>query len=368
MATETLPAPSTALTPAASFETVRDLLRKSEASLAAALPSGIPVSYMIRVVLTVVQRNPELLECYPLSLLGAVFQAAQLGLVPDGVLGQAYLVPFRNTRKNRKEVQFIPGYRGLITLVRRTGDLSTIDADVVRAKDRFLYTRGTSPTLEHVPYEGDGEAGELVKVWAIAKLKDGGYQIKVMNKREVDAIKARSASVRAKRESPWDTDPEWMWKKTCLKQLCKLLPVSVETQRAMALDDKAEVGLPQDLSMLADEREAPTPIETDAVDEPIHPAQRVSQQPTAPVVNVTLEPVKPAALPTVGIITEVKHMSGGARITLETGYACASRSPELIKAAEGHRDAKLRVELVTAASSDPSRFLPVLTEIQVPAQ
>lgn len=240
------------------FHTVRNLLAQSEQQLAAALPKGIPVSYMMRVVLTAVQRTPDLLKCAPITLLGAVFQAAQLGLVPDGVLGQAYLVPFNNSQKKRKEVQFIPGYRGLVTLARRSGEISTIDADVVREKDSFKYVRGLNPVLEHIPSE-DANPGKIVKVYAFAKLKDGGFQIKVMNLREVEAIKQRSAAVKAKRSSPWDTDPEWMFKKTALKQLCKLLPVSTELQRALGLDDRAEVALPQDLALLADENETATP-------------------------------------------------------------------------------------------------------------
>lgn len=241
------------------FATVRNLLAHSEGQLAAALPKGIPVSYMMRVVLTAVQRTPALLECEPITLLGAVFQAAQLGLIPDGVLGQAYLVPYNNNQKHRKEVQFIPGYRGLVTLARRSGEISTIDADVVRQKDIFKYVRGLNPVLEHIPTE-DPQPGPIVKVYAFARLKDGGFQIKVMTVREVEAIKSRSAAVKAKRSSPWDTDPEWMFKKTALKQLCKLLPVSTELQRALGLDDRAEVNLPQDLALLADpDNESATP-------------------------------------------------------------------------------------------------------------
>jgi recombination protein RecT len=265
MATVTTPAPVPVQPQQAlardRFTNVRTLLQQAEKSLATALPQGIPVSYMIRVVLTAVQRNPELLECDHITLLGAVFQAAQLGLVPDGVLGQAYLVPFWNSKKDRKEVQFIPGYRGLVTLVRRSGDLSTIDAEVVHAKDQFRYSRGTSPMLEHVPYDGQEDPGPITHVWAAARLKDGSFQIVVMTAREVEKIKARSASVKAKRSSPWDTDREWMFKKTALKQLCKLLPTSVETQRALSLDDRAEVALPQDLGLLASETETATPID-----------------------------------------------------------------------------------------------------------
>lgn len=246
------------------FHSVRDLLSRAEAQLAAALPKHIPASYMIRVVLTAVQRTPDLLKCEPITLLGAVFQAAQLALVPDGVLGQAYLVPFNNRKKNRKEVQFIPGYRGLITLVRRSGELSTIDAEVVREKDIFEYVRGTNPTIKHVPSE-EANPGKIVKVYAVARLKDGGFQIKVMNRREVEAIKARSAAVKSGHSSPWDTDEEWMFKKTCLKQLTKLLPASIESQRAINLDDRAESGLPQDLALLADpDNETATPEEEGA--------------------------------------------------------------------------------------------------------
>lgn len=260
---------------------VRDLLKKAESQIAMALPSNIPASYIIRVALTAVQRNPELLECDRVTLLGAIFQAAQLGLVPDGVLGQAYLVPFRNSKKNRKEVQFIPGYRGLIALARRSGELSTIDAEVVHEKDTFRFSRGTNPTIEHQPYNGADDPGAITHVWAMAKLKDGGYQIVVMTKREVEKIKKRAAGVRSGRETPWDTHPEWMFKKTALKQLCKLLPASVQSDRAMELDNRAEIGLPQDLGIIADpENESVTAVDEaeviEASSEPLQEPRRAA--------------------------------------------------------------------------------------------
>jgi recombination protein RecT len=242
--------------------TVRDLLEKSKSNLSFALPAHIKSEYIIRVVLTSVQRTPELLDCDPFTLLGAVFQAAQLGLVPDGVLGQAYLVPFWNSKKRRKEVQFIPGYKGLIALARRSNEVSTVGAEVVHEKDLFVYELGIDPKLKHVPTD-DASPGPIVKVYAFAKLKDGGFQTVVMNKRQVDAIRGRSQAAKSD-YSPWSTDPEWMWKKTALKQLCKLLPASTELQRAISLEDRAEIGLAQDLVLelpkeLARPDETPTP-------------------------------------------------------------------------------------------------------------
>lgn len=243
------------------FNDVRQLLEQSKDNLKLALPKHIDAGYMIRVALTSVQRTPELLDCHPITLIGALFQAAQLGLVPDGVLGQAYLVPFWNKKKRRKEVQFIPGYKGLVALARRSGEVSTVGAEVVRKKDHFKYAFGINPILEHVPTEED-DPGDIRFVYAFAKLKDGGYQIVVLNVRQVNAIKARSQSAEGD-YSPWKSDPEWMFKKTALRQLCKLLPASIELQRAVALDERAEIGLPQDLSLLADASEAPTPDDRD---------------------------------------------------------------------------------------------------------
>lgn len=259
---------------------VRKLLEDSMAGLKMALPKHIPAEYLMRVVLTSVQRTPDLLKCHPVTLLGAVFQAAQLGLVPDGVLGQAYLVPFRNTKKNRMEVQFIPGYKGLITLARRSGEISTINAEVVHQKDTFKYALGIHPMLEHVPSEL-ADPGPITHVYAYARLRDGGVQSVVMNMRQVDAIKKRSQSARSG-SSPWTTDPEWMIKKTALKQLCKLLPASTELQRAVGLDERAEIGLPQDLSILADpEHETPTEDDADPTLADLTPPARKSEQGSA---------------------------------------------------------------------------------------
>lgn len=331
---------STALT---TINSARDLLKQAEAQLALALPRHIPVSYMIRVVLTVVQRTPKLLECDKLSMLGAVFQCAQLGLIPDGVLGQAYLVPFRNTQKNRMEVQMIPGYRGLVELVRRSGELSTIDADVVYEKDKFTYTRGTEAHLEHVPTD-EASPGKLVAAYAIARLKDGGYQIKVMKVREIEAIRKRS---KAANNGPWVTDFEWMAKKTVIKQLCKLLPVSTETQRAMALDDRAELELPQDLGMLVSETETPTPVEEPLEGEIAVPMpERTSTQP---------QQAKPAAPTTVA---EAFLPPGADRITMAARKASTSQPGkhywtfETARKVSGYTwDENLGLGLETAAAS-----------------
>ena len=92
----------------------------------------------IRTALTAINKNPKLLECTPASLISALLQAAQLGLSPDGILGEAYLIPFYDSRFQKNIVQFIPGYRGLVQLAMRSGLIKTIQSREVYETHRKI--------------------------------------------------------------------------------------------------------------------------------------------------------------------------------------------------------------------------------------
>ena len=230
------------------FDTIRTMLEKSKQQISLALPRHLSADRMLRIAMTSVRRTPKLLGCTPQSLLGAIMQASQLGLEPDGVLGMAYLVPYKD------ECQLIPGYKGLLDLARRSGQISTIYARVVYSTDLFEYSFGLDETLRHVPGTSD-EVGEVVAAYAVAKMKDGAQQFEVMTRRELDAIRKRS---QAANDGPWVTDFSEMCKKTVLRRLCKMLPASVELARAVALDERAEVGLSQQLEDVIDAPEVKT--------------------------------------------------------------------------------------------------------------
>lgn len=203
---------------------IRQLLERSRAQIAAALPKHLTVERMLRVCMTAVQTTPGLMECSPLSVIGGVIVAAQLGLEIGGPLGHAYLVPYK------KIATFIPGYRGMVDLARRSGAVSTVEARIVRKRDRFSYELGLNPRIDHVPYMGDLDPGPAIAVYAICKLRDGSVQFDVLSKRDVELVMRSSASA-GRSDSPWSTSPDEMWKKTAIRRLWKLLPVSVE--RAM---------------------------------------------------------------------------------------------------------------------------------------
>lgn len=251
--------------------TIRDLLLRNKDQLAMALPRHLSVDRMIRTALTSFSTTPMLLDCTPRSLLGAVIQAAQLGLEP-GLIGMAYLVPFKNRKSGTTEVQLIPGYKGLLALARRSGEISTIQAHCVYEDDAFRYQYGLDPKLDHTP-SPKPDRGAMVYVYAVARLKDGGAQFEVMTKHEVDAHRDRYS--RAAQQGPWVSDFEAMAQKTVLRRLCKLLPASVDLQTAVALDERAELQLPQGLADLApggEEETKPSALDTLADHLPGDPA------------------------------------------------------------------------------------------------
>lgn len=214
-----------------------------KAQMALALPKHMTVDRLARIALTEVRRVPKLAKCDQTSFLGAIMQCAALGLEPGGALGHCYLLPFENRKQNRTEVQFIVGYRGMIDLARRSGQIVSLEARAVYQRDKFKVRLGLDSTLEHEPDWEATDRGQLTFVYAIAKLKDGGLQFEVMSRAEVEKVRAQS---KAGSNGPWVSHFEEMAKKTVIRRLFKYLPVSIEIQRAVGLDEQAESGLQQD--------------------------------------------------------------------------------------------------------------------------
>lgn len=197
-----------------------------------ALPKTLTADRLMRIVITECRKTPALLQCDQQSFFGAVLQCAALGLEPGNSLGHCYLLPYGKT------CQLIIGYRGMIDLARRSGQIVSIYAYAVHEKDHFKYTLGLAPNIEHIPCS-DADPGNLTFVYAVAKLAGGGVQFDVMSRSAIEKIRGRS---KAGRSGPWVSDFEEMAKKTVIRRLFKYLPVSVEAVRAVAIDEKADLG------------------------------------------------------------------------------------------------------------------------------
>lgn len=265
--------------PVKSRATLESMLHQFQGQIAAALPKHMTPERMIRVALSATSRNPKLLECTAASLIGAIVQSSQLGLECDGLLGQAYLVPFNNKIKGRNgqddywrmECQLIPGYKGLLKLARNTGEISTVQAFAVYKGDHFKFMRGLNPVLEYTPGEGTDHApGNLTHAVFIVNLKDGGVQFEVMDREAIERVRKGSKNGKF---GPWADHYEAMAIKTVIRRCCKLLPASAELERAVALDERGESGQWQNLGSIEvlpaeladdfapDEEDEPEPIQ-----------------------------------------------------------------------------------------------------------
>ncbi len=230
-----------------------------KAILAAALPRHMTPERMIRIATTEIRKVPELGECDSMSFVSAIVQCSQLGLEPGSALGHAYLLPFGNgeAESGKKNVQLIIGYRGMIDLARRSGQITSLSARVVREGDEFSFEFGLDEKLIHRP--GENEDAPITHAYAVAKLKDGGVQFEVMTRKQIDRIrdthsKAAISAAKKRRGSIWTDHFEDMAKKTVIRKLFKYLPVSIEIQRAVSMDEKEVKAInPDEISVIPGE-------------------------------------------------------------------------------------------------------------------
>lgn len=215
-----------------------------KSQLAAALPRHITPERMLRIATTEIRKTPALAECDQMSFVSAIVQCSQLGLEPGSALGHAYLLPFgeKNENSNKKNVQLIIGYRGMIDLARRSGQIASLSARVVREGDEFSYEFGLDEKLIHRPGDNNEDAA-ITHVYAVARLKDGGTQFEVMTHKQIEQVRAQSKAADC---GPWVKHWEEMAKKTVIRRLFKYLPVSIEMQKAVIMDEKAEAGVDQE--------------------------------------------------------------------------------------------------------------------------
>jgi recombination protein RecT len=238
--------------------TVKDILRGKEFkdALREVLPKIMRPERFVRIALTTIMRIPELGECSKPSLFRALLDLSSYGLEPDG--RRAHLIPFKNKKmcqcghqqdehkgqncihcdcKQRRvmvECQLIIDYKGLAELVRRSGDVSYIHADVVYEGDEWDFGFGSNSFLKHKPAEVRGPKRRAF--YSFVKLKDGTEDFRVLSPADVEKIRRRSKSPD---NGPWVTDYDAMGIKTAFRQHSKWLPLSPDVREAVESDDDA---------------------------------------------------------------------------------------------------------------------------------
>lgn len=229
------------MTDAPERKTMQQYIKTMEGEIAKALPQVITPERFTRMVLSAISVNPKLAECSPKSFLGAMMTAAQLGVEPNTALGQAYLIPYRN--HGQMECQFQLGYKGLIDLAYRSGDVSIIQAHAVYEHDEFAYELGLDPQLKHKPAAAN--RGNPIAYYAIFKTKDGGYGFEVMSIEDVREHAKRFS--KSYGSGPWQTNFDEMAKKTVLKKVLKYAPLKSDFVREVAQDESIKTSISEDM-------------------------------------------------------------------------------------------------------------------------
>lgn len=232
-----------ATTPKAKTDNFMMEVSKRKDSFARLLPSNLKPEWFEAEVRVAVARTPRLMECDPVSVFDAITTCAQLGLSPSGRLGSAYLIPYG------QKCTLVVGYRGMVDLAYRSGEVVSVGAQVVHQNDDFAAHEGFDLQVTHRRTEG--EPGPLRAVYAWANTKAGGTIKVLMLRREVEPIKR--AALAKKRSgappTPWETNEEEMWKKTALRRLFKVSPLSPQKASALTKALEAEDAQWEDIPM-----------------------------------------------------------------------------------------------------------------------
>jgi len=250
--------------------TIKDWIESYKPQFAKALPAVMTPERFVRIATTAVIQNPQLARCTPASFAGALLNAAQLGLEPNTPLGQAYLIPYKT------ECQFQLGYRGLIELAHRSGELKSIEAHVVYQNDTFEFEYGLEPKLRHIPTM-DADKGKVAWVYAVYHLVSGGYGFEVMSAADIEAH--RNKFSKAKNSPAWSDSWDEMAKKTVIKKALKYAPLKSDFVRAMTSDETTVNAVidDKDVDLVQAEYEVTEEDDADQSDTPqLKPLEQVS--------------------------------------------------------------------------------------------
>lgn len=230
-------------------QSIKEYITVMQSEIAKALPKVMTPERFTRIALSAVSNTPQLQSCTPKSFLGAMMNAAQLGLEPNTPLGQAYLIPFKN--KGVLECQFQIGYKGLIDLAYRGGDVKTIMAQTVYENDEFEFEFGLSPQLKHKPAKEN--RGKAIWYYAVFKLVNGGEGFEVMSVEDVKEHAKKFSKAYDSSFSPWKNNFDEMAKKTVIKKVLKYAPLKTDFAKAISEDETIKENISSDMASVPNE-------------------------------------------------------------------------------------------------------------------
>jgi recombination protein RecT len=266
-----------------------------ETEIKRALPDHIPIDWFMRCAQTALLNNTRLAEANKESLLRELVAVAQLGLVTDPQLGEAWLIIDRKGMVQRRV-----GYQGLRKLALQSGLINSLNAQAVYRNDRCAIALGDSPHVNHEIDIRNGDRGEIIGYYAVARIKDTSEpSVEWMSQKQVEAHRDRYSDAYGhpdpSKRGPW-ADPlaaVEMGRKTVFRRLAKWLPKSPVLADVLAHEDRQDMrdvtpgpGMLPAPEESADEMDRVVAMSRQTEDAPQsaqEPRQQARTQPAAPV-------------------------------------------------------------------------------------
>jgi recombination protein RecT len=204
-----------------------------------ALPNHVPFDWFLRIAQTAILNNPGLAAADKASLLRELVAVAQLGLVLDPQLGEAWLIV-----DNKGKVQRRIGYQGLRKLALQSGKVTALNAQAVYENDRCEISLGDAPSVKHSIDIKAADRGKVIGCYAVGKVEGTNEPIvEWMSWKQIEDHRDRySDAGRNKKSGPWaDSLGEIeMGRKTAFRRLCKWLPKSPLLLEALTNEDRLD--------------------------------------------------------------------------------------------------------------------------------
>lgn len=210
---------------------------------------GISPAQFVQIVTSEVKKNEKLLEAFsvnPASMFASILAGAEIGLLPSELIGEFFLIPRSIKQTDGKYLQTVTpliGYKGLVSVLLRSGDITKIHTEVVYEGDEFEPIYGLEPTIIHKPnFDAPRTSDKIKFAYAVAKNRVGEFQFAVMTRAEIIAVQKMSKYENDLYFNDKKNPNRWMERKAVLVQLSKMLPKDYHSKKAIGMTGALDVG------------------------------------------------------------------------------------------------------------------------------
>lgn len=180
----------------------------------------------------------ELMGADPQTVMNGLFIAAALKLPIEKNMGFAYIIPYKNNKTGVTTAQFQIGYKGLMQLALRSGQVKKLNAiEIYEGQIKYF-----NPLTEEIEFDMTAPRTEVIGYASYMELVNGFNKIIYVSKEEMEQHAEKFSQAYRydknykKTASVWSSDFDSMAKKTVIKMMLKFAPLSADMQMVEKVD------------------------------------------------------------------------------------------------------------------------------------